>query len=285
MTEKERYAIAQSVLASELAERVVQKLLERQKRALVVYTGSNMSVESGLEQLRALRAEGFTYRVLLSRSAAGMLDVPAIRSALEPEALWVERAEETPEVLTAKYDTILVPTLTVNTAAHVAACMADTPAAAIILDGLMRGKNVIAAVDGCCPDNPERTRRGFRMTEALKGKLRENKDTLRAYGARLTTADQLCPAALRAIQGFVSGPATPRPSKPEAAPEAKPKSAVSGGSGRQEVHLTLEGRVLSARYLQSCPPHSVAVVPKGTIVTQLTLDEARRRDITIQKEG
>ena len=45
MTEKERYAIAESVLASELAERVVQKLLERQKRALVVYTGSNMSVE------------------------------------------------------------------------------------------------------------------------------------------------------------------------------------------------------------------------------------------------
>lgn len=284
MTDKERYAIVQSVLAGELAERVVQKLLERQKRALVVYTGSNMSVAPGLDQLRALRADGFTYRVLLSRSAAGMLDVPAIRSALEPEALWIERAEETPEALTVQYDTILVPTLTVNTAAHVAACMADTPAAAIILDGLMRGKNVIAAVDGCCPDNPERIRRGFRMTEALKGKLRENKDTLRAYGAHLTTADQLRPAALRAIRGFVPGGAAPEAPK-AAAPQAKAPSGAAGAGGRQVVRPALEGRVFGARYLQNCPSHSLVVVPKGTIVTQLTADNARQRDITIQLEG
>lgn len=279
MTEKERYALAQSVLASQLAERVVQKLLERQKRALVVYTGSNMSVEPGLACLRALREDGFSYRVLFSRSAAGMLDVPAIRSALEPEALWVEKPDETPEALTAKYDTILVPTLTVNTAAHVAACMADTPAAAIILDGLMRGKNVVAAVDGCCPDNPERIRRGFRMTEALKSRLRENKDTLRAYGAHLTTADQLQGAALRAIRGFVPG--APAPGK--VAPKTAAAPGASGG-GRQEVRLALEGRVLSGRYLQTCPFHAVARVPKGTIVTQLAADEARRRDITIQIE-
>ncbi len=280
MTEKERYAIAESVLASELAERVVQKLLERQKRALVVYTGSNMSVEPGLECLRALREDGFTYRVLFSRSAAGMLDVPAIRCALEPEALWVEKPEETPEALTAKYDTILVPTLTVNTAAHVSACMADTPAAAIILDGLMRGKNVVIAVDGCCPDNPERTRRGFRMTEPLKGKLRENKDTLRAYGAHLTTADQLRTAALKAIRGFVPKGAAPGASKPGA---ESVKSCAAGG-GRPEIRPALEGRVMSARYLQSCPPHSLVKVPKGTIVTQLTVDNARRRDIVIEIE-
>jgi len=280
LTEKERYALAESVLARELAERVVQKLLERQKRALVVYTGSNMSIEPGLECLRALREDGFTYRVLLSRSAAGMLDVPAIRAALEPEALWVEKPDETPEALTVQYDTILVPALTVNTAAHVAACMADTPAAAVILDGLMRGKNVVVAVDGCCPDNPERIRRGFRMTEALKNRLRENKETLRAYGAHLTTADQLRAGALRAIRSFVPG--TGAAEKP--APKAAPGPAASGG-GRQEVRLALEGRVLSGRYLQTCPPHVVAKVPKGTIVTQLAADEARRRDITIQIES
>ena len=283
MTDKERYAIVQSVLAGELAERVVQKLLERQKRALVVYTGSNMSVAPGLDQLRALREDGFTYRVLLSRSAAAMLDVPAIRAALEPEALWVERAEETPEALTVRYDTILVPTLTVNTAAHVAACMADTPAAAIILDGLMRGKNVIAAVDGCCPDNPERIRRGFRMTEALKGKLRENKDTLRAYGAYLTTADQLRPAALRAIRAFVPGGAAPKAPQ-TAASQSKASPSASGAGSRPVVRPALEGRGFRARQLQNCPSHCIVAVPKGTIVTQLTADNARRRDITIQIE-
>ena len=272
MTDKERYALAQSVLAEELAERVVRKLLERQKQALVVYTGSNMGVEPGLECLRALRGDGFTYRVLMTRSAAGMLDVPTIRAALEPEEFWVEKPGDTPEALTARYDTILVPTLTVNTAAHVAACMADTPAAAILLDGLMRGKNVVVAVDGCCPDDPERIRRGFRMTEALKGRLRENKETLRAFGAYLTTADRLRETALKAVRNF--GP-VPRPEKAlQAAPAA-------GGSA---ARLTLEGRVLSGRHIQTCPAGSVARVPKGTIITQLAADEARRRNVRIEIE-
>ena len=154
----------QGIIAQVIAERVAQKLLERQKHALVVYTGSDMGMEEGLENLRMLRREdGFTYRVLLTKSAAGILDAAAIRSALEPAEFWVEKPGAPPEALTARYDTILVPTLTVNTAAHVAACMADTPAAAIILDGLMRGKNVVVAVDGCCPDNPQRVQRGFQL--------------------------------------------------------------------------------------------------------------------------
>lgn len=110
-----------SIVTEILAERVLQKLLERQKQALVVYTGSNMGIDAGLKCLQALRREdGFTYRVLLTRSAAEMLDVSAIRSALEPEELWIEKPGDSPEALTARYDTILVPALTVNTAAHVA---------------------------------------------------------------------------------------------------------------------------------------------------------------------
>ena len=46
--------------------------------------------------------------------------------------------------------------------------MADTPASAVILDGLMRGKNVVVNIDGCCPDHAERLKRGFHMAEPLK---------------------------------------------------------------------------------------------------------------------
>lgn len=208
----------QGIIAQVIAERVAQKLLERQKHALVVYTGSDMGLEEGLENLRMLRREdGFTYWVLLTKSAAGILDATAIRSALEPAEFWVEKPGAPPEALTARYDTILVPTLTVNTAAHVAACMADTPAAAIILDGLMRGKNVVAAVDGCCPDNPERIRRGFHMAEGLKKKLREQKDTLRDYGAYLTTAGHLRETAKKAIAGFAPASAPAQPGLAETA--------------------------------------------------------------------
>lgn len=279
MTEQERYI--HSIVAEVIAERVAQKLLERQKRALVVYTGSNMGIEPGLECLRMLRQEeGFTYKALLTRSAAEILDVPAIRSALDPEELWIEKPGASPEVLTAQYDTILVPALTVNTAAHVAACMADTPAAAIILDGLMRGKNVIVAVDGCCPDNPERIRRGFCMTEALKGKLRENKDALRDFGALLTTSEQLRKTAQKAIMSFVPAAALEKPES-----KMQTKSSPEAGMAKGTFRAVLEGRVFSGKDIKPYPDNAVIIVPKRTIVTQLASDEARRRGIRIEIES
>ena len=49
-----------------LAQRVVEKLLARQKQALVVYTGSNIGEAAALEAMGRLRGEGFTFRVLLA---------------------------------------------------------------------------------------------------------------------------------------------------------------------------------------------------------------------------
>ena len=123
MTVEERYALVEEAFVRELAQRVVQRLVDRQKRALVVYTGSNIGTNAALESMRMLRADGFTFQVLFSRSAAKILDVDAIRTTLEPEVLWIDQPGDSPEALTVRYDTILVPALTVNTAAHVATCM------------------------------------------------------------------------------------------------------------------------------------------------------------------
>lgn len=283
---KQQYNV-HGIMAQILAERVIQKLLERQKRALVVCTGSDMGLEAGLESLRMLRLqEGFSYRVILSRSAAEILDTQAVRLALEPEEFWIGKPPEPPEILTARYDTVLVPAMTVNTAAHVAACMADTPAAAIILDSLMRGKNVVVAVDGCCPDNPGRIQGGFRMTPALREKLLKNKETLRDYGAVLTTSDQLGKAALKAVTDFMTVQAPARP-EPDAAGRMETKSpgAFSQRTVSGKFRAALEGRVFGAKHIKSYPDGAVIVVPGRTIVTQLALDEARRRHICIETEA
>ena len=100
-----------------LAQRVVEKLLARQKQALVVYTGSNIGEACragghGPSARRGLHVPGAPLP-----GASGLLDVERLRSVLEPEKLWVEAPEETPEALTARYDTILVPAMTVHTAA------------------------------------------------------------------------------------------------------------------------------------------------------------------------
>jgi len=269
LTAEEKYAQAEEILARELAERVVEKLMARQKEAVVVFTGSNIGTDAALASLAPLKERGFTFRVLLSNAASRILDVEGIKKALEPKALWVGAAEESPEALTKRYDTFIVPALTVNTAAHVAGCMADSPAAAVILDGLMRGKNVIIANDGCCPDHPERAKRGFRMTEPLKEALRRNLEALQSYGAVITGVGRLGEKTLKAIglTGIQSG----------AAP-----SAACAIPARAEPAAVFTGRVLSGRHLVSVPNGATFQVSDRTLVTELARDEARRRAIAIR---
>ena len=171
-----------ALLADELAERVVRKLIDRQKKALVIVTGAAIGVPTALEKLKELRGEGFTYHVLMTRSAMYVTGEEAVRAALAPEQLWVESADAPPEKVAAGFDTILVPALTVNTAAHLAGCMSDTPAAAMILSGLLKGKNVVIAVDGACPDHPKRKELGYHMAPALRDALHDNLVKLQSYG-------------------------------------------------------------------------------------------------------
>ena len=100
-----------NLLADELAERVVRKLIDRQKRALVIVTGAAIGVPKALEQLKELRDEGFTYHVLMTRSAMYVTGEEAVRAALDPEELWVENPDGFPEQVAGRFDTILVPCL------------------------------------------------------------------------------------------------------------------------------------------------------------------------------
>lgn len=268
MTQQERNDLALALLVDELAERVLQKLVERQKRALVVVTGAAIGVPTALEGLKELRKEGFTYHVLMTRSAMYVTGEKAVRAALDPEELWVESTDRPPELVAAQFDTILVPALTVNTAAHLANCMSDSPAGAMILSGLLKGKNVVIAVDGACPDNPKRAQLGYHMTRPMRDALHENLEKLQAYGGRLTSAEGMADAVRKAVYSFLP------------AQTAKP-AAQAGGV----IRPALTGKILSVKAVNTAPRGAVVVVPKGTIVTALASDEARIRGVTIQIEA
>jgi hypothetical protein len=281
LTTEELNSLARNTLFVEaLAQRVVDKLLARMKQILVVYTGSMIGAKESLEAMARLRADGFTFRVLVTQSAARLLDTEAIRTALEPEELWISTPDDAPEVLAARYDTIVVPATTVRTASHVAACLPDTPADALILNSLMRGKNVIMAIDGCCPDNSERAKKGYAMTEPLKQTLRDHMETLRSYGARLTTAERLDVAVKRTIQKSLTSAKASAPA--EGKGEAKPAAAAAQPATAGTVRIS--GHVISAQKLATCPSNGTAVVESHALVTQMAVDEARRRGITIRKE-
>ena len=62
----------------------------------------------------------------------------------------------------------------------------------MISRAMATGKPIVAAIDGCCPDNKVREQLGFKVTEAYKAKMRHNLEDMLAYGITLTTDYSLC---------------------------------------------------------------------------------------------
>lgn len=279
MKQEELASLIYEALAMEVAERVADKLIARQKKALVVYTGSMIGFQTALERMESLRSDGFTFQVFLSKSACELLDVAAIRKALAPEWLLLGEMDCQPEKLALPFDTILVPALTVNTASHLALGLSDTPATRIISNSMMRGKNVIAAIDGCCPDNDERAAKGYHMTPAMKDLLRGNLEKIRAYGLTLTTAEGLAAKTKKTI-GLTAAESVP----PAFAAAAPVKAVVHVKSVAAPVSGVCTAKVVGRAEIMCCVNNSILRIQRGALITQLAKDEATVRGIKIQVE-
>ena len=274
MTEETlRKAIVEAI-GEEVARRVSAKLIALQKKALVVCTASTMGFSQWLVGLQQLEQEGFTFDLYLSENAAKILQVSAIRSAVSFGKVWLGETELPPEAIAAPYYTILVPAMTVNTAAKVANSFCDNPASRLILNSMMKGKNVIIAVDGCCPDNEERAAKGYRMTEPLKAQLRQNLVRLQEFGAVLTTAGKIASKTLRVI----------------GASEAKaPAATTCGCSDLKKTKAApaaakVTRKVVGRQDVVNLPEGSVLKIPAGSQITQLAMDIIRVNRIQIVRE-
>ena len=262
----------EDALVAEIVSKVAEKIISVQKKALVVYTGSLIGFVPALVSLQQLQQAGFTFDLFLSKSASELLDVETIRTALTPGAFYQEGSTDTaPELLASPYYTVIVPAMTVNTAAKIASCVADTPAARIISNSMMRGKNVIISVDGCCPYNPARAEKGYRMTEAVKAKLSQNIETLKDFGAKLCSSDTLAYKTMKLIE----------PNQAAAAKSVKSESKPKPNAAQS---FTTAKRVIGRQEVIALPSRSVLKVPANALVTQFALDTARLRGVRIVKE-
>jgi hypothetical protein len=267
-----RKAIVEAI-GEEVARRVSAKLIALQKKALVVCTASTMGFSQWLVGLQQLEQEGFTFDLYLSENAAKILQVSAIRSAVSFGKVWLGETDVPPEAIAASYYTILVPAMTVNTAAKIANSFCDNPASRLILNSMMKGKNVIIAVDGCCPDNEERAAKGYRMTEPLKAQLRQNLVRLQEFGAVLTTAGKIANKTLRVI----------------GAAEATVPTATCGCTDLKKTKAApaaakVTRKVVGRQDVVNLPEGSVLKVPAGSQITQLAMDIIRVNRIQIVRE-
>ncbi|QHI71245.1 flavoprotein [Aminipila terrae] len=257
------------VLISYIAEKVTEKIAMYHKKALVVFTGSLMNFDEAMKNLKKLREDGLIFEVFLSESAGYLLDLSKIQENLQPVEIY-QSSQKLPEQLAKDFETVIVPTMTINTAAKLACCIADTPASRLISSAMMREKNVIIGIDGCCPDNKERVAKGYKMTESLKAQLRDYMKKIASYGAYLTTLENLYDSTKRKVLHLGPGGGTFIENKGDAGENAGCMVLSKKVIGNVDILLNAGCRVIK--------------VNRDALVTTLAEETARGKKIQLIRE-
>lgn len=224
-------------------------------KALAIFTGGTIGFEAALLQLQQLQSLNTGLTVVLSAAAERVLDTGRILEALGGAVPLVTSTDPYPGQALGAADVLLIPVLTQNSTAKLAHTLADSMALTLILQALMLGKPVIAAVNAADPDDPWRARKNMtNSSPALRAALASNLKKIQTYGIKLTPVEQLAGAAQQALAKGIMPWATGSPAKKPVLHADLVKDA--GHSGRIEV-------------------------ARGTIVTPLARDLARALNVTI----
>lgn len=250
-----------------IAKEVIKRLQHPEKPAdakqsvLALFTGGSIGLSQGLEQIKMLQAMQVAVTVVLSRPAEEIIGVEKIKECLGAAVPILTAADPYPKRLLQGVDAVVVPVLTQNTAAKVAATIADSLPSTLLMQGLMMGKPIIAAVNAADPKDKARTAVHMDHTSpALLTVLQDNLSKLERYGIELVAVEQLAVQCQRAITKKIEPVAVPTPAP---------------ANGRREI---IDAAAVKAAVSQGL---TTLQVPAKAIVTPLARDVARDTGITI----
>ncbi|MFD2174263.1 hypothetical protein [Rhodobacter lacus] len=168
------------ILIDALSDRIVAALKARSRRALVVFSDTDLGLEPALAGLETLSAAGWT---------GDWLSAPEMRDGLAPR-LRLPEAEAAPRLT--RFGLVLVPALSLSTAAKLATGIADDLPSRVLGEALDRGLRVVAARDGVCPGSRERAARGLTPKNAARrAMMSAHLEAIAAQGVELCWATRL----------------------------------------------------------------------------------------------
>ena len=278
-----------STIVDYISDQIILRYVNASKQAAVLFTGALIGYQDAVNSLRELKADGWKFTAVLSAAAGELLTEERIRNDIDPDAIYVEGAPVNGRKIIDDSQFVIVPCLTINTAAKVANCINDNLITNMIYYSMTQGKPVVAAVDGCCPDNKVREQKGFKVTEAYKARLRRNLEDMITYGIHLTTDVNLFE---KVNDVFTASFDFPLPSSDDKAGQEEAKAISCGCPVKEKVEgasVRLDkkviGRIDIAKAICSCAGDVTRViVRKDAIVTQLAKDAASERNILIVTE-
>lgn len=248
-----------------LAERLIASA--RRRRVLMLFCGAGTGYVAGMQAIRLLSASGYPLTVALSPAARFMITEVKVRQAGATRILadgWVDAPS-----LVGESELVLIPTLSMNTAAHLALGLMDSLISTLTLGALLAGKPVLAICDGANPYGNGGKVFGANSTAApvLRARMSDHLSTLMDFGMELVgEGDFLLSLAKRLHATDVAAPEN------EAPPGIQAPPAQKTNGEQRTLPRTLHSAVVTATDLQGLPYGALVHLPDGARLTPLAHD-------------
>jgi len=272
-----------STIVDYISDQVILRYMDACKKATVLFTGALIGYGDAVAALRELKEDGWQLTAVLSKAAAEVITEERIQKDICPDVIYVEGAPVDGRKIVDENALVIIPTLTINTAAKVANCIYDNLITNMIYRAMTAGKPIVAAVDGCCPDNEVRQKLGFKVTDAYKQRLRRNLEDLQAYGIILTVDQKLREKVDRVHCASFDFPIPSSDSKMETGGSRKIATEIAKQQ-TFDASLKLDKKVIGRVDIATNARYKTIIVREDAVVTGLAVDEAMNRGIRIVKE-
>lgn len=275
-----------STIVEYISDQIVLRYMNACKKAAVLFSGALIGYADAVRSLQELKKDGWKLTVVMSKAAGEVLTEERIKNDIGPEAIYVEGAPINGRQIIDDNQFVLVPALTINTAAKVANCISDNLLTNMISRAMATGKPVVAAVDGCCPDNAVRAKLGFKVTDAYKARMRSNLEVLQSYGIHLTVDSNLFDKVNKVYTASFDFPSPDSDAKPvQVKAEQAAQPSCSGSAAAEEVSsVKLDKKVIGRVDIARNARYKTIIVGADAVVTALASDEACNRGIAIVRE-
>ena len=245
------------------------------RNVLMLFSGASTGFVVGMEAIRRLTGSPHTLTVVLTPAACQIITEAQVRQAGATAIIKPGEWANTPE-LVGRADLVLVPTLSMNLAAHLALGLMDSPVATLTLGALLAGRPVLAIRDGADPNGGAGQVFGAAddAAPALRARLASHLDTLASYGVELVGADEF----LLALERRLLTRGTPQPL---AQPAARTSNGLSGqhapGSNGARAGFVTETEILALA------PGSALRLAPGSRLTPQAQDTAKRLGLILEQ--
>jgi hypothetical protein len=266
-------------LIDQIVKKAVDLVLEKliasapKQHVLALFSGAGSGYCVGMQAVQWLAKGGHPLTVVMTASARQIIGEEKIRQAGALRILGDHEWVSVPK-LVREVDLVLVPTLSMNTAAHLALGLMDSLVSTLALGSLLAGKPVLAVCDGANPyGNGGRVfGESNEAAPQLRAKLAEHLTTLMDFGVQLVQEETFLMSLANHLHGD-KPPARATPSLPAKAGGLKAPLAATPQVGAEKL--------LTATDLLGYPVGATICLAAGAKLTPLAQDVVARQKLNL----